>query len=183
MNHVIPDWLTCNSCHLWLSLVCATPAKHCYLKGQHSIVKIGTRVFVKITWYTYDTFVKEMTFSAGHCTPLIVVNNIHTITALWFDWNNFSFAVLCFTCISTNTSNRYILPRVHNIYCEGEYPTLYYPVKKTCVKSYAIPSRRLRRYKGLLIGVEWRWYITRQVSAYASAVCNNWLYDKHWLAF
>jgi len=46
-------------------------------------------------------------------------------------------------------------PRVHNIYGEGEYPTLYYPVKRHCVESYAISSRRLRCYKGQLIGVEW----------------------------
>jgi len=27
----------------------------------------------------------------------------------------------------------YVWPRVHNIYREGEYPTLYYPVKRHCV--------------------------------------------------
>ena len=78
---------------------------------------------------------------------------------------------------------QYVISRVHNIYSEGEYPTLHYPVKRHWVKSYTISSRRLRRYKGLLIGVKWHWYIKRQVSAYASAVCNNRLYDKHWLAF
>jgi len=45
--------------------------------------------------------------------------------------------------------------RVHNAYREGEYPTLYYPVKRHCVKSYAISSIGHHRYKGLLIGVEW----------------------------
>ena len=45
--------------------------------------------------------------------------------------------------------------RVHNIYREGEYPTLYYPVKRHCVKSYAISGIRHHRYKGLLIGVEY----------------------------
>ena len=49
----------------------------------------------------------------------------------------------------------WVAPRVHNIYSMGEYPTLYYPVKRHCVKSHAISSRRHPHYKGLLIGVEW----------------------------
>jgi len=41
------------------------------------------------------------------------------------------------------------------IHREGEYPTLYYPVKRHCIISYTISSIRLCHYKGLFIGVEW----------------------------
>ena len=68
-----------------------------------------------------------------------------------------------------------VIKRVHNIIFIAEYSTLHY-------SAFLLPSQKALRYnvmqylaqdfaiKGLLIGVEWHWYIKRQVCADTTAL-------------